>query len=123
MRIRAMLALSVVVAALAVPGGAQASAAPLNQWHLLDPWVGIGRLTVVAMPGYPNSVYSLTYGRFRHSTDGGVTSAIVSSPPCGESTMAVDPGDPSRIYVGCMYGGGMLRSIDGGATWAADNTG
>jgi photosystem II stability/assembly factor-like uncharacterized protein len=37
--------------------------------------------------------------------------------------MAVDPSDPSRVYVGCMYGGGMLRSTDGGATWAADNAG
>jgi photosystem II stability/assembly factor-like uncharacterized protein len=123
MRIRAILALSVVVAALGVPGGAQASAAPLNQWHLVNPWLGIGRLTVLAMPGHPNSLYTLTYGRFTHSTDGGATSAITSSPPCGESTMAVDPSDPSRVYVGCMYSGGMLRSTDGGATWAADNAG
>ena len=106
-----------------MPGGAQASAAPLNQWHLVNPWLGIGRLTVLAMPNHPNSLYTLTYGRFTHSTDGGATSAITSSPACGESTMAVDPSDPSRVYVGCMYGGGMLQSTDGGATWAADNAG
>jgi photosystem II stability/assembly factor-like uncharacterized protein len=123
MRIRAALALPVVVATLIAPSAAQASPAPLNQWHLVNPWLGIGSKTVLAMPGDPNSLYSLTYGRFTHSTDGGATSAVTSSPPCGESTMAVDPGDPSRIYVGCMYGGGMLRSTDGGATWAADNTG
>jgi len=122
-KIRALVALVVAAAALAGASASQASTAPLNQWHLVDPWLSIGPKTLLAPPGDPGVLYTLAFGQFQHSTDGGATWDVTSTPPCGENTMAVDPNDPSRIYVGCRYGGGMLRSTDGGATWAADNTG
>ena len=121
MRFRALLALPLVTIVLGMPTASEASTAPLNQWHLIDPYIQLGPKTLLAIPGH--GLYRLTFGQFEHSADGGATWDVRSTPPCGESTMAVDPNDPSRIYVGCAYGGGMLRSTDGGATWTAANTG
>ena len=38
------------------------------------------------------------------------------------TTFAIDPTTPSIIYAG-TYGGGVSQSTNGGATWAAVNTG
>ena len=33
------------------------------------------------------------------------------------SSIAIDPRDPSTIYAGSYYLGGVYRTVDGGASW------
>ncbi|MFQ5526155.1 MAG: PA14 domain-containing protein [Thermoanaerobaculia bacterium] len=39
------------------------------------------------------------------------------------NSLAVDPGDTNRLYVGTWNTGGFYRSLDGGGTWARINAG
>ena len=69
------------------------------------------------------------------STDGGahwVTHTDQVSSGLAIGALAVDPTDPQVIYAGtgegescgdCFYGGGVLKSTDGGATWTVINPG
>jgi photosystem II stability/assembly factor-like uncharacterized protein len=61
------------------------------------------------------------------STDGGATftpidgSGATGIPDIPVHSIVVDPGSPSRLYVGTDLG--VFVSRDGGATWAVENTG
>jgi len=56
------------------------------------------------------------------SVDGGIT--VRSLNVAGDFwTLAIDPRHTQTIYAGNSDGGGVLRSLDGGETWADANTG
>jgi hypothetical protein len=69
------------------------------------------------------------------STDGGKTwqtHTDQASTGLAIGALAVDPSNPSTIYAGtgeanncgdCFYGGGVLKSTDGGQTWTVQNPG
>ncbi|MGC8499542.1 MAG: WD40/YVTN/BNR-like repeat-containing protein [Acidimicrobiales bacterium] len=63
------------------------------------------------------------------TTDGGISWHATSGPPTGGpvATLAFDPRDPRIVLAGSNTppggGGGIWRSIDGGATWSLDNAG
>jgi hypothetical protein len=77
------------------------------------------------VPGGPRGLY--------RTSDGGATWQLVlagANPTTGAIDVAIDPGNPSRVYAamwdhkrlpeGRVYGGtgsGLYRSTDGGATW------
>ena len=55
------------------------------------------------------------------STDGGASWQLLLSD--NGTTVAVDPGDPNRLYFGTWNTSGFWRTLDGGATWALINEG
>jgi hypothetical protein len=69
------------------------------------------------------------------STDDGktwVTHTDQASSGLAIGALAIDPGEPKTIYAGtgeanncgdCFYGGGVLKSTDGGETWTVENPG
>ena len=62
------------------------------------------------------------------TTDGGesweAVSGIVLNPDEGLSVCAIDPSSPDTMYVGSsgLFGGHLLRSIDGSQTWSVVST-
>jgi photosystem II stability/assembly factor-like uncharacterized protein len=107
---------------------AAAPAAPLRalegQWRYLGPdGGGVSALAVSAAD--PQTVFAVTDGGVFRSSDGGAGWAptnrglvSVSATAGGGhvSCLALDPADPSAIYAG-LFGEGVARSSDGGATW------
>ncbi len=61
---------------------------------------------------------SLDGGVSWHSIDGGGANALPDIPV---NCIVVDPANPQRLYLGTDLG--VFVSIDGGATWAVENTG
>lgn len=89
-----------------------------------------GRITAVAFnPGNSNEVWAgAADGGLWHSTDGGAHWAAVTDtqPTLSIGSIAVDPNNPSTIYVGtgeansnidAYWGVGILKSTDDGSTW------
>lgn len=85
---------------------------------------------IVAVTGDGRSAY-VTFGGFlglpsRHvfrTSDGGFTWANISGnlPDVPITTLAIDPADPTDIFVGSDVG--VFRSVNGGATWTSFNEG
>ena len=66
-------------------------------------------------------------GRIYVSKDGGNT-WFSRNLPSGEAEnmcndICIDPANPQIIYIPAVYGGGVLKSVDGGYTWEAKNNG
>ena len=93
-----------------------------------------GRISAVVLdPGYDGvnnrTVYAgAAQGGVWRSVDNGATwtPLIDDQPSLAVGSIAIDPSNPNVIYVGtgegngsgdCYYGVGLLKSIDGGATW------
>ena len=77
---------------------------------------------VVWAAGFTSGLGALVVDK---STDGGRTWVTKlrkprSSGDCDFLRLAIDPGSPSTVYVGCA---GVLKTTDGGATWAQKNSG
>ncbi|MBI3950140.1 MAG: hypothetical protein HY314_06770 [Acidobacteria bacterium] len=99
-------------------------------WSSVQPREGfVSSIAIDA--GNPSIVYA-TYSTFGgthvwRSTDGGATWAGIDGfgdtaiPDIPVHTIVIDPTDPARLYVGIDLG--VFVSIDGGATWAVENTG
>ena len=65
---------------------------------------------------------ALTFAPFTHSAMAAVAwRNIGPSPPAIEAPIAVDPAS-GTVYIG-TFGGGVLKSTDGGESFAAANTG
>ena len=80
-------------------------------------------------PSDANKVYALASIQYYHqgillrSFDGGDTWSRTNSIVDGHgASLAVDPRNPLRLYVGTWYRG-VYRSSDGGGTWQAINQG
>ncbi len=98
-----------------------------------------GRVDAVAViPGGPHAgeiFVGTAGGGVWSSSDGGAswithTDQVTSGLAIG--ALAIDPVNPSIIYAGtgeaddcgdCFYGGGVLKSTDGGLTWSVENPG
>ncbi len=89
-----------------------------------------GRITAVATtPGQPDLVYAgAADGGVWRSTDAGAhwTPVFDTQPTLAIGGIAIDPSDPSRVYVGtgeantnadAFYGDGMYATDDAGAHW------
>lgn len=108
-----------------------------NGWvHLggSGPLPGNNTISALALnPANPATIYAgiLNQPNFVKSTDGGATWTAISVTYMvnGESTfpdvgsIAIDPTTPTTIYVGSKVGYGVLKSVDGGATWNQSNSG
>jgi photosystem II stability/assembly factor-like uncharacterized protein len=102
-----------------------ASSKPRNGWVA---WIAID-------PNNDNNVYAVystfnsgvDVGHVFKSTDGGATwsnidgSGATGIPDVPVSSIAIDPANSQRIYIGTDIG--VFVTIDGGANWARENTG
>jgi photosystem II stability/assembly factor-like uncharacterized protein len=90
-----------------------------------------GRANAVAVhPTQPNTIYiGGAQGGVWKTTDGGVTWTALTDAACSLAmgAIAIDPVNPQIVYAGTgeqnfsgdsYYGCGVLRSTDGGASWA-----
>lgn len=68
-------------------------------------------------PTSPCTVFVGTYRGVHRSTDCGQTWSQAGMPPDVIKCWAVDPENQLKIYAGGDYGKGVLKSLDGGATW------
>ncbi|MFL5762761.1 MAG: VPS10 domain-containing protein [Bacteroidia bacterium] len=89
---------------------------------------GAGRVNCVAFhPSDPNIMFlGAPNGGLWKTTDGGTTWSTNTDnlPTLGVSAIAIDPSNPNVMYIGTgdvdasdSYGVGVLKSVDGGATW------
>jgi photosystem II stability/assembly factor-like uncharacterized protein len=118
--------------------GFRTAAPPISgtQWHSIGPQGipinqgSIGRLSTVAVhPTDGNTIYiGGAQGGVWKTTNGGASWTPLTDQQCSLAmgALALDPVDPQIVYAGTgeqhfsgdsYYGCGMLRSIDGGATW------
>jgi photosystem II stability/assembly factor-like uncharacterized protein len=89
--------------------------------------LGLGHAQVVALvidASSPSVLYAgmRRFGVYK-STDGGATWGAANSGVTAKNgwSLALDPGNPQRVYAGTETG--VFRSTDGAATWAAAGTG
>jgi hypothetical protein len=113
--------------------GAPAKAA-VNQWFSLGPANFAGRMLDLKFdPTDPNVLYAgAAAGGIWKSTNAGVSWAALDDelPTLAVGAIAVVPSDPNIIVIGtgeatnnidAVYGVGILRTTDGGATWNPTN--
>ena len=126
------------------PLGEDGAPPPLSKWRPLGPTNGGGRTLAIAFdPVDASTVYAgAASGGLWRSTTGGVGARAweridTGFPVLGVSTIAFEPGSSSVIYIGTgevynhqnagnleanratrgSYGIGILKSLDGGASW------
>jgi hypothetical protein len=102
-----------------------------QQWANLLPGVPVWNLTIVG--GDSPLVYAATKraGVYRSSDaltaqaptwspiNNGITNKVLGR----AAPVIIDPDNPQVLYVGSEGGGGVFRSLDGGASWSAINSG
>ena len=102
------------------PAGAAPPAA-LNSWKPAYPAFS-GIPYAIAVAGATMWIGDSDSGDLWHSTDGGTTWSLSSFATPKPLSVAINPNDPATVYVG-THDDGVIRSTDGGAHWAAVNTG
>jgi uncharacterized repeat protein (TIGR01451 family) len=103
-------------------------AASTPVWSAINGWTGIGPAggtvnKIVYNPSTPSIVYAIATGGFYRSQDGGLSwqlmmSGFYNSP----QDLAIDPSNPSRVYVVEPSYPYLYVSTDGGATLTAVTT-
>lgn len=84
--------------------------------------LGLARCSSLALdPQNPAQIYAVSNGALLKSLDSGATfnATTLSS---DVYSVAIEPGNDQVIYAG-SHGKGVLKSVDGGATWVASNNG
>jgi len=91
--------------------------------HLTDPTSPLGRVTVYAGTGEPESHFPYPGAGVLKSTDSGHhwrrtgdLPTASGTPPKGIAAIVVDPTSPQTVYV-AAYDGGLFKSTNGGNTW------
>jgi photosystem II stability/assembly factor-like uncharacterized protein len=105
-------------------GGGSWRAVPLNNVIALGGSAGDPRHLIASAVRYEGAS-GLMHDRVLESLDEGATWRGVVDPqtdPPAFATLAIDSADPRKLYGGTLYGG-FYRSIDGGFTWQAANSG
>ncbi len=76
-------------------------------------------------PDETGALYAAGSSGLHRTTDGGRTWTAVGpgGVPARHMTVAIDPRDPGRIFVGTSGSRGIYLTTDGGATWVASNKG
>lgn len=108
-----------------------------DSWSPVSPGIGVAgeiaslvvdpknEATVYAGTGYAYSYYYYPFGAFAKSADGGTTWTDLAPDlfGAGVSAIAIDP-EASTLFVGAQYSSSpVLRSTDGGASWAPASSG
>ena len=75
---------------------------------------------IAADPNTKGKLFASTLGSaIALTTDAGATWEPSDTGYLGREVrgIRVDPSDPSRVYAGSFYAGGLFKSVDGGQTW------
>jgi len=112
-----------------------------TRWGALDLPIKAGAGVLAIDPKNPSTVYAGSDKRLFKSTDGGTSwTSSISGLPTDQvlwmSSLVIDPQNPSTLYIGfsgawldsceipCSgFNDGVYKSIDGGTTWTAVNSG
>jgi photosystem II stability/assembly factor-like uncharacterized protein len=104
---------------IALPWAATAVAAPAETWEAVGPWGG-GASLLAPVPGAPDNLYATTVtGAIFFTADHGLHWRLVSDQLLGDfiRDLVVDPRDPAVLYATTVLQPGVLKSVDGGASW------
>lgn len=77
---------------------------------------------IAADPQNPATLYAVSSGALLKSTDGGASFSATSLPSYAAGALAIQPGNDQVLFA-ATYDHGVLKSADGGTTWAAVNNG
>jgi photosystem II stability/assembly factor-like uncharacterized protein len=100
-------------------------------WRKLGP-TGLAVRTLALAPGAPTTLYaggdslgaSGVHGLFRSGDGGAAWKSLTGTLAFDVSAIAIDPHDPSTLYVGTDGAeGGVFESADAGTTWHQESTG
>ncbi len=97
---------------------------PGSNWqNLYQSGISAGT-TVTVDPRVPGTIYGTGAADIHRSTDNGATWTLLSTLSAGTGIdgFAIDPTNSSVFYAATL-GQGMVKSIDGGATWTAIDNG
>lgn len=85
--------------------------------------LGLSSASAIAVdPQSPSTLYAVSHAALVKSVDGGVTFAPATLPSSSVSSIAIEPGNDQILFAG-TGDRGLLKSVDGGATWTASSNG
>jgi uncharacterized protein (TIGR03437 family) len=122
----AYIAGSTYSASFPVKNAAQAQIASSGLYLINGPGsayaaLGLSSAFFVAIdPQNPNTLYAISSGGLAKSVNGGNTFTALSLPSSLIETLAINPSNDQILYAG-SFDQGLLKSTDGGATWATSN--
>jgi uncharacterized protein (TIGR03437 family) len=80
----------------------------------------ISATSIAVDPLNPNTLYAVSSATLVRSVDGGATFSALKLPSSEVETVAINPSNDQILYAG-TFDQGILKSTDGGVTWAAAN--
>lgn len=94
-----------------------------NTWTIAGaPWGGTVN-AIVVNPQSPSTLYAVSGpGIYETSNSGADWNLVLSLPLNQASDIAIEPENPTTLYV-ATQGGGIYKTTDGGTTWTSVNTG
>jgi photosystem II stability/assembly factor-like uncharacterized protein len=93
--------------------------APPAAWRPLNQGLKLAVRRVVVDPQRPTTLYAIAEGRRYRSDDRGRAWQPLdpASTDAEYEDLAIDPRSEGALYAGSYYGGGLSKSLDGGASW------